>query len=507
MRPCSMRPIAIVLSSLAALLGTACSVPEGRFACTTSAQCPSGFVCRSNGLCYATPDPEPTLDAGVPLDAPGLDAHAPDLDALALDAPGLDAFAPLVDAPGEDAPELDAARSPDAAAFDAGPGAACGGASVTCQDTVAAGGFSTCVIRGSEVHCWGLDQYGALGSPTGAREACPGDVEGRMCRNRPAVVEGGSALVGARVIEGGERTFCALVSEMTPVCWGLDLTAVESETPFAGVVGVRGWRGATQISLRYPMAFVISSAFVLGEDREGSGVHGGGGSPPAPGTRIAGANTVVPGGRYIESGWNHVCAIDAAGAVQCWGKNVHGELGNGATANSTVPVPATELMSGAVAAELALADASTCVLTEAGRVVCWGWNQHGELGRGVPEGPTAPVLRDDTEAPLTGIVQLDAGFWHVCARDSTGQVWCWGRDEDGQVGDGPAADVFCAGARCVPRARRVLGLDDAVDLSCGTMHSCALRENGEVVCWGDNQFGELGTGDYADRDSPVAVRF
>jgi Cys-rich repeat protein len=525
----SFRRLALVLSALAGLSQLACSVPEGRFACTTNSDCPSGFVCRANGRCHSTPD-DPTTDAALPSDAgvldawrddaPGLDAFEGPLDAArddapGLDAPGLDAFeidaasedAPAVDAFSPDDAPLDASRS-DAPTPDAGPGAACGGVTETCADTVAAGGFSTCAIRADGVHCWGLDENGVLGNSMGTT-GCPNDVEGRDCRNSPALVSDPSArLAGVRAIEGGERTFCALVADMTPVCWGTNITAMGA-AGFAEITGIRGMRGSRQISLRYPIAFVISSAFVVGEDHEGAGVFGIGGTPPAAGARLAVNLTspLPPSPLLVEAGWNHVCAIDDASNVWCWGKNVSGELGNGMTSNSTSPVAVSELTSETDAIGLALADASSCALTSTGRVVCWGSNAHGELGRGAPAGPTAPVLRDDTEAPLVNIVQIDAGFWHVCARDNRGGVWCWGNDERGQVGDGSMPDVFCGGARCVTRARRVVGLDDAVDLSCGTMHSCALRANGEVVCWGDNQFGELGDGSFADSNVPVAVGF
>ena len=525
----SFRRLALVLSALAGLSQLACSVPEGRFACTTNSDCPSGFVCRANGRCHSTPD-DPTTDAALPTDAgvldawrddaPGLDAFEGPLDATrddapGLDAPGLDAFeidaasedAPAVDAFSPDDAPLDASRS-DAPTPDAGPGAACGGVTETCADTVAAGGFSTCAIRADGVHCWGLDENDVLGNSTGTA-ACPGDVEGRDCRNSPALVSDSSArLAGVHAIEGGERTFCALVADMTPVCWGTNITTMGA-SGFAEITGIRGMRGSRQISLRYPIAFVISSAFVIGEDREGAGVFGVGGTPPVPGTRLDVNLTRPLGGSplLIEAGWNHVCAIDDASDVWCWGKNVSGELGNTGTSNSTSAVAATEFPTAAAATGLALADGSSCALTSTGRVYCWGANAHGELGRGAPAGATAPVLRDDTEGPLANIVQIDAGFWHVCARDDRGGVWCWGDDENGQVGDGSMPDVFCGGERCVTRARRVVGLDDAVDLSCGTKHSCALRANGEIVCWGDNQFGELGDGSFADSNVPVAVRF
>jgi Cys-rich repeat protein len=106
----SFRRLALVLSALAGLSQLACSVPEGRFACTTNSDCPSGFVCRANGRCHSTPD-DPTTDAAILLDAGAVDAWRDD-------APGLDAFEGPLDAGRDDAFEIDDA-SEDAPAVDA----------------------------------------------------------------------------------------------------------------------------------------------------------------------------------------------------------------------------------------------------------------------------------------------------------------------------------------------------------------------------------------------------
>ena len=135
----------------------------------------------------------------------------------------------------------------------------------------------------------------------------------------------------------------------------------------------------------------------------------------------------------ISAGTRHTCAAYASGSVSCWGDNENGQLGDGEFGSnlySTVPVAVLGI-SDAVA--VAVGWEHSCALHGTGEVSCWGDNSHGEVGSGQTD-DTVPL-----PAKAVGIddaVSVTAGHWHTCALRLTGGIYCWGADHDGQLGDG-----------------------------------------------------------------------
>ncbi len=202
----------------------------------------------------------------------------------------------------------------------------------------------------------------------------------------------------------------------------------------------------------------------------------------------------------VSTGYVHSCGITAAGGVACWGKNGSGQLGNGTTADSTVPVTVTGLK-GRVTG-LALGSLHTCAVLRSGAVQCWGNNLRGRLGDGTQQNRVTPV----TTAGLQNVREITAGANHTCARTHGGTVKCWGSNTSGQLGDGTTQDHL------VPTA--VPGASPARSISAGDLHTCAVQADrpgapgaraGQVTCWGDGDSGKLGAGDEADRATPTIV--
>ncbi|MBI3071218.1 MAG: hypothetical protein HYY84_03735 [Deltaproteobacteria bacterium] len=184
-----------------------------------------------------------------------------------------------------------------------------------------------------------------------------------------------------------------------------------------------------------------------------------------------------PGGPGVVTGvsasfYYFRCVVLANGAVRCSGDNSYGQSGGGAP---VVPLAATQVSVG---------NEFGCALLVDGTVQCWGYNNFCQLGRDAGcVGSTA------IPAPVVGVsnaIGISAGAWHACALLSNGGARCWGSDSHGQIGrDGGATATAIAAAD-------VLGLSSAVEISAGTVHTCARLSNGNVRCWGNDSSGELG---------------
>ena len=195
----------------------------------------------------------------------------------------------------------------------------------------------------------------------------------------------------------------------------------------------------------------------------------------------------------ISAGENHTCQVNEDGTVRCWGFNGSGQLGNGISTIEPTPVPV--LVSGLFnAVAIAVGNSHTCALLSDGTARCWGGNSFGQVGDG-----TSGVARLTPVAVsgLTNAVAISTGYDHTCALLSTGRVRCWGLNDKGRLGDGTNVNRFTP----VP----VSGITNAVAITGGGLHTCALLSTGTARCWGFNGPGELGDGTTTDRFSPVAV--
>jgi alpha-tubulin suppressor-like RCC1 family protein len=196
----------------------------------------------------------------------------------------------------------------------------------------------------------------------------------------------------------------------------------------------------------------------------------------------------------VSAGYRHTCVMARSGSAACWGSNSAGQLGN---AGASDPSPSPVAVSGLTnALALSAGGAHTCALTVDGAVLCWGRNQSGQLGHDSAGAPSASPL---TVLGLTDAVALSGGADHTCALQRDGAVLCWGSNGSGQLGSGSGGGIS---ASPVP----VLGLSDAVAISAGESHVCAVRRSGGVACWGGNTYGQLGTGNFDDAASALAVR-
>jgi len=212
----------------------------------------------------------------------------------------------------------------------------------------------------------------------------------------------------------------------------------------------------------------------------------------AKGVNVSGLSGVT----QIAAGAMHTCALLTSGTVSCWGFNGDGELGNGSTGNSNVPVPVSGLSQ---VITLAAGGQHTCAILSDLTVRCWGLNSSSQLGVSSSQQPTGLVTPSISKV---GALALGSDF--SCALVTAGTVSCWGGDEFGQLGDGSVTTTSS------PNPVQVKNLTGIGSIAAGATHACATDLSaGNLLCWGDNTFGQLGDGMSAsnepNRPTPAPV--
>lgn len=196
--------------------------------------------------------------------------------------------------------------------------------------------------------------------------------------------------------------------------------------------------------------------------------------------------------REISASHN-TCALTEAGGVVCWGYNNYGQLGNNSKINSATPVSVVGLESGVQS--ISTGGYHGCAVMNTGLVKCWGRNDYGELG----DSSTTSRLTPVTVANLSSVARVAAGWGGTCAITTTGAAKCWGLNTNGQVGDGSTATI-----RTQPVA--VSGLSSGVvSISLASRHACAVTSAGAAKCWGANGAGQLGDNSTFMRLAPINV--
>lgn len=200
--------------------------------------------------------------------------------------------------------------------------------------------------------------------------------------------------------------------------------------------------------------------------------------------------------RSVATGEFHSCAITLEGNVYCWGDNEQGQLGNDSTTDSVYPVP-VEAPGGVNFTSIVAARYHTLAIDESGQVWGWGSNAAGQLGVGTSTNSTVPVLVEGFDG--VSIEKVSTGIAHTLALDVNGQIWAWGNNSSGRLGDGTETD------RLLPV--QIAGPQNIVfnDIAAGVFHSIALDTNGQAWAWGSNTFGKLGDGTTVNRLVPTAV--
>ena len=369
------------------------------------------------------------------------------------------------------------------------------------------------------ISCRGSNEYGQLGNGLAGFD---------LDSSVPVKVQG---ISDATKVAAGDGFSCAVHQAGSVSCWGNNYNLRlgndldrSSTTP----IEVKGISGAIDITAGSRHACAIHGVYEIScwgandYGQLGNGQTGYSGS--ATPVRVKDIDTAL----FVAAGENHTCAIHQAVAVACWGANDFGQLGNGQIGYDAGSATLVNSNLEESAIHLAVGSNHTCALTDSSpfdpsisdrTIYCWGANYSDQLGRSQDESSITPVgmagstavssarqvsaispIQQETDicacepvpvADISDAVLISAGSNHTCAIRLDRTASCWGANDLGQLGNG-STGIFSDESSATPH--RTAGIADAIWIAAGGDNSCALHLTGAVSCWGNNLYGQLGNG-------------
>ena len=200
----------------------------------------------------------------------------------------------------------------------------------------------------------------------------------------------------------------------------------------------------------------------------------------------------------VSAGGDHTCAVKTDHTLWCWGNNDSGELGDGGTTTDSA-VPVQEHTHASDWAAVSAGGDHTCAVKTDHTLWCWGNNDSGELGDGTTTSSAMPVQEHSHASDWAGVsAAVNAGEDYTCAVKTDHTLWCWGYNARGELGDGTTTDS------AVP-VREHSHASDWAAVSARGDHTCTVKTDHTLWCWGDNGTGELGIGVAGYFTTPVQV--
>lgn len=386
---------------------------------------------------------------------------------------------------------------------------------------VSAGNNRTCAISTNDkLYCWGNNVNGEFGDKSSSQNPIPTEVySDGVLKNKKIIM-----------VSNGMSHVCAITDDYQAYCWGYGLNGrlgdgaqLTRTYPVAvAISGVAGLKGFKSIATGGYHTCAIST-----DDKPycwGANTYGQLGNNS---TSDSLSPVLVSGGGVLDGkavisiavGQKHTCALTSDNKLYCWGYNGNGELGNGQTVDSPVPVEITssgDLAGRQIKAISSKSEAShTCAIAVdislGNQVYCWGYGYYGQLGNSKSGNlaksisPTAIVPSSDLRDKAINSVIVGSSNTCVLSSGAGGinQAYCWGQNDYGQVGTGSRSQL-----ELLPNlVNGEVTVDKSViSISIGNLHGCMVVSNGKLYCWGRNSYGQLGADSYTDTYSPALIK-
>lgn len=348
------------------------------------------------------------------------------------------------------------------------------------------GNYSCAVTSMSGVKCWGENASGQLGDGSSISRSSPTNVYGL-----------GSGVYS--VFTSNTGTTCALLLIGSLKCWGLnssgqigDGTILNRYSPVNVTGLVSGVSSQVSLGSNFSCAVLLSGALKCWGSNNNGQLGNGTTNPSLIPLTVPGYSSGVS---KVSAGGSTACLItNTVNALKCWGLSTDGQMGTGETTQSLTPILVPALDSDV--SDVSVGTRSACAITSTGAVKCWGYNGTGILGNNSTTDSTVPV---QVSGLTTGVASIDVGTTSACVITGSFGAKCWGGNANGQLGDGTLE------TRLTPVS--VLGLTSGVnEISIGSSHGCAITTTYSIKCWGLNTSGQLGDGVVTQRTTaePVA---
>lgn len=356
------------------------------------------------------------------------------------------------------------------------PGLSCSDGLCGCVQAIAVGDRHTCAVKlDGSVWCWGDNMLGQLAAPMKMLDS-----------PEPLPIAG---VTGVTQMIAARTHTCVVRDDGIPVCWGdnaankvtpLDpaptvVVPVEAngwDAVMVGPLGVGGTHTCVGRSGMAPLCWGSNASSQL------TGVD----PPPALPVTVNGVEPTA-----IALGEAHSCMSNMAGELLCWGNNAAGQLGIDPLVMTSSDTP-TVVLDIPLVSQVVSGQHHVCI--RAGTdVMCWGDNDFGQLGIDTNVDTFTPTSVA-FPPPASGVATLVAAADQTCAVMSNGDLYCWGRNQNGEL----LLDNIGGedGFTLVPQA---IDLGFAVaQVATGVTHTCALTSQGQVLCWGRNMQGQIGDG-------------
>lgn len=386
---------------------------------------------------------------------------------------------------------------------------------------VTSGGFHSCAILiDGKLKCWGQNTQGQLGT---------GDTANIGDNEKPSSIE--ALDFGQKVVDvsAGFSHTCVVLEDGAVKCWGLnskgqlgynhtDSLGINEDVTQLASVPLKRPAKKIYSGTNYNCALLDNKKIQCwGENNYGQLGYGH--------KDNIGDNESLSSVDYVNVGADvvqmdistissHTCAALSDGKLKCWGQNSLGQLGYGNTNEIIDAYSAAKLSFGNNVLQLATGNTHTCALVGGQKVRCWGANSAGQTGIGSNttigdnESATSIAALDLSGDGSDSFQMVATGILHTCAIGIDNAAYCWGTGNAGATGLGHTRNI--GDDEAVTKSNSKVNLDmEVTQVSGGAYHTCALtKEEGKVICWGQNAFGQLGLGhtsNIGDNESPSDV--